>query len=524
MVTPLYFHPFFGSCPPNIYEDYDPLNALWQGHHVMLLEKDKKISFYLPGHLAFIRNHFGKNKLDDYHFFLHSALAEKLFRARYDFFQKSLNENETLRELWERQKPSSCFEEITLRLLGNLNQSKDKSGTEHHRQFIHCIRSCINYSHKNSLNTKDAKLYFFVRALASFGFLKQNVYHEGLRFLRRHVDYKEPLIEKKQNKENHLLDIFSHYSEKIGLSFSRSHWGVQYDLHLNGNHPFQTFELEIAGKKIQGIRFPISTYKVKDQVEVIPEFKAFMEQYKEEGKTHLYINYVHRFDRSQNYREYDPKVIALEHFDRASDRELYLISLDKNSLFFYQIEEHALDCSAENFMRQFKALLFSERSPFYFSEKIYKLVDKESFQENLKGLIDLVHKMYFYKKPKLLLEERRAFIELAYNHFTEYFLGLVKPDSFNLNCKNTIDRGPGGISSFYIYALLRSGKKINDDEINKIKFLTYLPAILVHNRTLGLSRVSRLRACAEQLFNQARNIENLKNALNPGIKPSDQIT
>jgi hypothetical protein len=106
--------------------------------------------------------------------------------------------------------------------------------------------------------------------------------------------------------------------------------------------------------------------------------------------------------------------------------------------------------------------------------------------------MDEIHEDVFDCEMRLSVRDRCDFIELFYTRLIEYLLIKTKATSYNLTCKDGIDRGIGACMLLYLYLYLRQGKPVDLLKYEEIEEMAFSPALLVRQREIKLSRLERM--------------------------------
>ncbi|MDP1836352.1 MAG: hypothetical protein Q8K75_10565 [Chlamydiales bacterium] len=285
---------------------------------------------------------------------------------------------------------------------------------------------------------------------------------------------------------------------------------VNFDPHRETNTPYANYSFDYAGKERTNLRFGTPTWEgYWYSASVVPEFKAFLDALKLEGKKHLYINLQNR--NPKYIGDESGRCNALEKLAVEYPETFFIATFAQDSRFYKQSEQYKDMDVAHQFLAAFEDQMFVDpKSGFHFSKNLMH-------GENRKILTDALHDVHrevFGGRDKLSLAERQAFIEIAYSLMTLRLLEISGADTYNLSCKDAIDRG-GKCSSllFYIAGLL-------NDMTNDLDFkqehmtVTHAPALIVKKQAIIHSRRERLLQALNILMHV--NAEGLKDLYNVG--------
>lgn len=288
---------------------------------------------------------------------------------------------------------------------------------------------------------------------------------------------------------------------KMKTSVFRREWrrfcdkmSFRFDPHLHGSLPYTFFTVILGDDehKVRNIRLgsPTLERRPKQEADIIPEFRSFIEVYKRQGKRHLYVNLQRRhapwygklvgFDNEAN------RCDAIESLHEDYPDTFYVISLAKNSRFYYQLGEYR--DRRYNLWPAFKETFLKELAgnTCFFPE----------WHDDFVVLMDEVHETVFHSATAFNRQARRDFIEIFYTRLIEYFVVKMKVDSYNVSCRDSIDRGACANSLLYVYFCLCQGKDFDDDTL---KTMLFGPALLVRQRALMRGRLERFISAVQRL-------------------------
>ncbi len=252
------------------------------------------------------------------------------------------------------------------------------------------------------------------------------------------------------------------------------------------NHPFllYTFDLLQADggvKEVSIIRMgtPTKEFFFGCKAKIIPEFKSYLRFLQEKGQVHLYIN-KQQLKGVEGYRSKALKDLQLEF------NNFYCVSLPSDGVFYEQGTE-AL--SGEEFKEIFFQVLISDTGDFDFPGQ-WK--EDKAFILELKRLLDEVHEDFFGNKSELKSPDLRNFIEHYYTLLELFLIYYTAADSFNITCKDGIDRAAKEQTKLLLY--LQVIQEVNEDiETKKERwYAMHVPSFFVKKRSIISSRRTRL--------------------------------
>lgn len=276
-----------------------------------------------------------------------------------------------------------------------------------------------------------------------------------------------------------------------------------FDPFLQGNLPFFFFSTKYQTpsgrpKEVANLRFACPSIEdfsaaIFHQAQLSPEFKAFLAFYQRNGKKHLYVNLQ---DRTLKFfwKNEAARCLALEELMKREPKELVYIGLSKNCAFYWQDQEY------ENFNQSssFKQKLLEKVliGKHFFLPLSFR--EDPKFQQDLEKLMEKIHQALFDEKYLLTKPERLDFIEIFYAYLIEYLIEKTQVDSYNITCKDGIDRGVGMSTLIYLLQLLRKGSQKLDGQ--DLAALVFVPAMLARLREIQAKRLERMLSAFVRLF------------------------
>lgn len=251
-----------------------------------------------------------------------------------------------------------------------------------------------------------------------------------------------------------------------------------------------------------------------------PEFIGFGKYYKQEGLKHLFVlnqnsipktgivSYVINGDETKRCS------LILEAQDREDLRgAIYAIALSKNSPFYYQEGKYAEINDAEAFKKELWEQVFvkpREESGCYIPKTIREEIPE--FENIVRDvLIPGIHTHLFEGKKVLTDEERKLFIEQFYDHLTKLILSKIEFHTFNISCKDAIDRAAASNAQLYASSVITSNQKgeISAEHQKMIFQLMMVRALFVRKRPPRHDRVARFADGLEFMLANKEKLQNL---------------
>jgi hypothetical protein len=245
---------------------------------------------------------------------------------------------------------------------------------------------------------------------------------------------------------------------------------------LHGNLPSRICEVH----KTQLIRLALPVHEARwgfRSPAPNPEFLLFLHL----QPKHLYVNVMKRQGEEAKSSH------AIEKLEREFP-SLYVVTLDKNSSFYWQDESHYPESMpAKEFGELFLASMLSKNGAYYWSSHL----EPQTWKKELRKIIWEVYQSRFTPQEKLTRSERCDWIELTYVALLDHLVEKWRPSSMNITCRRAIDRAPS-LSLLWLW-------KQKSADPGEIAAHLLAPSLLFHNRTIHKSRVDRLISAALRL-------------------------
>lgn len=310
-------------------------------------------------------------------------------------------------------------------------------------------------------------------------------------FLKLHKVLKTNLV---SWKEKDFLYYLFYVKDQINFGF---------DPFFQGNVPFFFFSTHYRkqDQKRRVINMRLACPSIEDftsiifrQAAISPEFMGLLAAYRSMNKKHLYINLQERKAKLL-WKNEAARCFALEQIMQDSPREFIFVGLAKNSPFYWQEEpfEHLNEAKA------FKKKLFDElmKGDRFFWPSF--LSQDECFCVDIEHLIDKIHESFFSSSDLLSKAERLDFIEIFYAYLIERLIDYTGVDSYNITCKDGIDRGVSMSALLYLLQVLRSDNPQID--IEDFVAFVFVPAMLGRLREIKDTRLERMLSAFTRLLN-----------------------
>jgi hypothetical protein len=185
---------------------------------------------------------------------------------------------------------------------------------------------------------------------------------------------------------------------------------------------------------------------------------------------------------------------VIECLERKYPGTISVITLDKNSLFYFQKNEFETLNNSVLFKQHFMQQMFEGKNFFWSSDL------GATWKNECQQILENIHTRYFSDQIELNREERLDFIELVYIEIVEVIIQKLQADSANEACKSCIDRGAAALAQQYLRKICVQTSEMKESQRKKILAITLAPAIFAMNRVMQHDRISRLKNLSHRIL------------------------
>ena len=266
-----------------------------------------------------------------------------------------------------------------------------------------------------------------------------------------------------------------------------------FDPFLQGNLPQYLYTSDLFKKNISVLKIGCPTRQLLiHKANIVEEFRGFLRANALEKKKHLLINLQDRLSWQESARCH-----AIEDLQNSAEfrDSLVVVTLAKQSLFYYQNGEYINCSSYEEFIEKFKAQLeYPESSGFFFP--MHSLHSLSSWFDEAFAFI---HETFFEGSASLRREQREDFLEIFYLLLILKMIELVEPDSMSFTCKDAVDTGSAQLAAFYGLSEILKGTISEPEHLDFLRYLFYAPALFVRERAINSERFTRTLSALQRL-------------------------
>ena len=254
---------------------------------------------------------------------------------------------------------------------------------------------------------------------------------------------------------------------------------------LQKNYPSMLFRVDYLDNKTSVLKMPCPTKQTKiSKSRTIEEFKAFLKENATQNENLLIVNLQNRNSWIDVARCQEIEQLQ---YKEEYHKNFFVVTLDKNSEFYYQAGKHQDNDNSKDFKKTFLLDFFKKESFFLFP----KSINKEKFSKFIEDTLDCIHNTMYASSKKLDKKQRLDFIEIAYLLITIKLLEIIKPKYLSFVCKDSVDISPCMNAMFFAFVRIMEKKKLTQKDQEFLYYLFYSNALLVRERSVDPERFNR---------------------------------
>lgn len=455
-------------------------------------------------------------------FATHQTAAKPHYRAIFDspimdayILQLDAHINESLKRYpvlstLTTGEAKNELEKLTLELISLIHNFKSKfkrgvDARQFHQQFVRKLRELVDKKNVEKASTRPATLEAiqFIESLSAFVYTGFNLMPAFKKLLAETIPAGAISELEAQSSSYTLPDWILIRYMLLKRQFPdpiQSASKEMFDPRKLGDLPSVFFEFPAGGKKVTIIRTPAV---VKDQLrdnktgdllraQVTDEFIGFLDDLRRNKKTHLYVNLMNPKRPAELTR-----TECIEEMQKKYSDTINVMTLSKDSDFYRQSGEFSEDSvSFSDFKEQFLTEMFNGSGSFRWPAAL----TGNAWVSKCSAALDKVHKDHFKSCSEMDQSTRKDFIEIAYIEIIEAAMEHLKPDSCNVSCLLTVDRGAATLSELYIKSCKKDNAELNAEQKKNVAAMMLIPAILSENRTMEVDRMNRFFTATKCMF------------------------
>lgn len=460
------------------------------------------------GVLPLFASHAPSSPRDDFDIFFSSAIFGMYVQKLQAGIRETLDEYSALKAVYPRGPFTHQIQKDAVDLISHILNFKDVSNNgnrEFHRQVVNKLRDLINEKKLLMISGNDPgtiQSIEFIESMSQFVFSGTNMMPEFNRLMEQYIPgsgFKElnalpsssiPQWIKKWHTQ------LSKRSDFTGIDNAKR----IYDPRLLGDIPAVLFNYPLAGKNIKVIRTPNvvrdltrNKENILTMCHVVEEFSGFLDNHQKHNRVHLYVNLMQR----QNATSESVRTQCIEGLEKLYPETLQVITLAKNTDFYNQDKEfNVASISYIEFKKQFLSEMFIKSAAYRWPA----VLNGDNWIKKCDEVLDKVHKNYFKDVANLSKQERQDFIEIAYTEIIETAMEQLKPDTCNVSCLSTVDRGAAVLTELFVKSCRKNKLELDAEQRKQLVSIALAPAILAQNRVMLQEWIDRFHTATERML------------------------
>ena len=273
-------------------------------------------------------------------------------------------------------------------------------------------------------------------------------------------------------------------------------FNLNFDPHYKTNVPYVNYKMRIWSQLKEMICVRVGTPTMESTLfsaRINPEWEAFIDAYELQGKNHVYVNLQKRVGREKNRTE------ALINLHKRHPDAFTVVVLEQDSAFYRQKDKYANYASPQGFTQDFRNRILGNdpKTGFFLPDHLKNNTD---FKNEMINIMEKMSEKML--KDDMSVNNRKDFIELYYAALELLVLKHENPDSFNISCKDAIDRGGKNNAILFEMILIMEGKENDPMSMRELETMTHAPALIVKKQPIIHDRRNRLTGVMRQLQNK----------------------
>lgn len=262
-----------------------------------------------------------------------------------------------------------------------------------------------------------------------------------------------------------------------------------FDPLIQENLPYQIYNFNHPDGKMHSLHIPSPTTQlVVDHAVVTEDFKAYLKSLEKDEEDHLIINFQDR----TSWVEYS----RCQCIEKLSEnyKSVYVVTLAKNTDFYHQEGHYAQENTSSDFIDQFCDHLQDPSTGYYFSPTIYGKL----FPSLAKEMMHSILRLFFDSKNVLSKHERLDFIEIFYTFLCFKILTWIKPFSYSLISKDSVDVAIGANATLFAAFKILLGR-FDERSLRQVTMMLYSMPLSLRERSLHIDTFQRMIGALSQL-------------------------
>lgn len=389
-----------------------------------------------------------------------------------------------------------------VRLLKKLKSPYDEQ-KDYKAQYrkLHELAESLQYTAQDlkDKNLKEFHLAFFLTLFENDNQIHAKIYREIIQPVGvKNTSDKERVSRNQSERSKRPFSGWEHPEHAVNRFFSGL-LGIAYHPLKKNNIPYISFEHSELGRK--NLRFGA---QINGRGNVNKSFIQFLTAKKEKNPqkkfNHVYINLQKRdMKEGGKFERYfeRKRSLALERLENREELSVAVITLPADSHFFFKGFSHHVGLSTSNEKTKLSGLkndiieaIKQNKNDFYMSDDIKRIVFGNALDTEVSALFraaasDVLGRRYHPHEEVDPALRQAIFFHFVKFHLTDYILKKIDPESYNIACKDNIDRGGAHNLWYEFMQKIKRGEKVSLGEFQKNLDAS---AILVKDRPMNEHR------------------------------------
>ena len=261
----------------------------------------------------------------------------------------------------------------------------------------------------------------------------------------------------------------------------------EFDPLMQQNLPNPLFSLYIQDSIYRFVRWPSPTsQEFINKASVTDEFKGFLRSCATDSLINkcLIINYQDRIAWKERMRS-----LALEDLPdhETFARQTAVLTLSKESDFYYQAAPYHEQDDALQFMNELKKQVLAENGYFSIPEEM----NRHTLNSFINHIVSEIHHLFFQENEKLSRNQRLDFIEIFYLFLELKIIECVKPDFIGVVCKDGVDLSSTSAALLFVFIKLLTQERLSENDREYLHWMLHAPALIYRERLIQQDRFNR---------------------------------
>lgn len=415
---------------------------------------------------------------------------------------KSQLPNLELNDLKELNKTERAKYQHIITLLNQLKSPYDEN--QDYKTQYRKLHELAESLHFTSSQLKDSNLKkfhqdFFLALFENDNKIHSRIYHEIIQPSRtKKTSAKEKISRNQAELSGRPFSGIEHPEHAANRFFSGI-LGIAYHPLKKNNIPYISFGHPESGRK--NLRFGAQVNGSDKVNKAFIQFLAVKKEKKPQKKfNHVYINLQKRDMKEggkfERYFERN-RSLALEELEKQEKLGIAVITLPADSHFFFKGFSHHTGLNTSNEKTKLSDLkndiidaIKNNKRDFYLSKDVKEIVFGDSLDLQVSELFrtaasEVLGRPYRPGEEVDPAVRQAIFFHFVKFHLTDHILKKIDPETYNISCKDNIDRG-GVHNLWYEFMLtIKNGEKVSLEEFEKNLDAS---AILVKDRPMNEHR------------------------------------